>query len=801
MLLLSQDSKYLFSTDETIINVYNAKSGDIVYKLSHTDTLDSNLSSKEVVIASICLNPFNKYQLLSFHANSTICLWDYEDGLLLKTFDCKLKINKIININSSIYAVGALKTSSNSDNDSNSFYRLLFDNSISKSNQTLEHELIVSNLSLNLDKSQISIDKNESYIAYIEGRKKIVISHFKYSSYTQKFKSKIELTCLALHPNEDCIATGTTTGKIIVWYNYLRSLLKKSDFDSDENNPKPTECVLHWHSLPVLSVFFTTEGSILLSGGHECVLVKWLFKSGQKDFKPRLGSPINNILASADNSLYITRHLDNTIHLIGANMKVVQTISTFLCPLFQTINKEILKNSNFTLYPTGLNYFNKMSCLVTNGKPGHLQFYSINSDKLLFNLDIVNENYISPENLNRPNVHTEIECLAFNSDSTWLATVERRDDSITTPETSLKFWYYDSTTNKFSLNTLVRHPHSFDQVTKIKFKPNENVLLSCGQDGCFKSWRLTKKFQSTSSNWVYHTSNGYRDMNPNNVEFLTLKNSDFVAVSFNYIVTLWKFEIDNSFSLVDDLMHCHFDEKIKFLQKFSQSNLIVVHEQSLNIWNFEHVVTSTEPLLHDTELKLNSNCVLSEPVDDVLFVKMINESQIVIISRKLVDFDDYQAKIKVSYIEKNKVSIEIKVIHEFELKTNGFLNFVMIPNPESNVADLENLNCFYTDNFGVVKKLKINNLAKNIDLDDSIWQNRKKLSKNLEESNLARIIGHNRLDDIRLGSADNFSSEQKNEFFESSLNKIENTPAFLMPKIGDFCFNVLKSMLVKQNEN
>lgn len=116
-----------------------------------------------------------------------------------------------------------------------------------------------------------------------------------------------------MHPNEDCIATGTTTGKIIVWYNYLRSLLKKSDFDSDENNPKPTECVLHWHSLPVLSVFFTTEGSILLSGGHECVLVKWLFKSGQKDFKPRLGSPINNILASADNSLYITRHLDNSI--------------------------------------------------------------------------------------------------------------------------------------------------------------------------------------------------------------------------------------------------------------------------------------------------------------------------------------------------------------------------------------------------------------------------------------------------------------------------------------------------------
>lgn len=69
-------------------------------------------------------------------------------------------------------------------------------------------------------------------------------------------------------------------------------------------------------------------------------------------------------------------------------MKVIQTISSFLCPHFQTVNKEMLKNSNFTLYPTGLNYFNKLNCLVTNGKPGHLQFYSINSDKLLFNVNI-----------------------------------------------------------------------------------------------------------------------------------------------------------------------------------------------------------------------------------------------------------------------------------------------------------------------------------------------------------------------------------------------------------------------------
>ncbi len=124
-------------------------------------------------------------------------------------------------------------------------------------------------------------------------------------------------------------------------------------------------------------------------------------------------------------------------------MNVQQTLCGFLSPKFSTKLKPFE-----TLYPTGLNFFPHLNSLITNGTPGHLQFYSKAHDKLLFNLDIVDENYISPENLNRPNVHTQIECLAFNHDFHWMATVERRDDFSTTPETRLKFWRFDYTTNK-----------------------------------------------------------------------------------------------------------------------------------------------------------------------------------------------------------------------------------------------------------------------------------------------------------------------------------------------------------------
>ena len=75
---------------------------------------------------------------------------------------------------------------------------------------------------------------------------------------------------------------------------------------------KATKTVLHWHSLSVLSLCFTPEGSFLLSGGHECVLVKWMHRTGQTEFKPRLGAPLTEITLAKDNTLYATQHLDNS---------------------------------------------------------------------------------------------------------------------------------------------------------------------------------------------------------------------------------------------------------------------------------------------------------------------------------------------------------------------------------------------------------------------------------------------------------------------------------------------------------
>ena len=162
------------------------------------------------------------------------------------------------------------------------------------------------------------------------------------------------------------------------------------------NDSKPTKTVLHWHALPVLSLCFTEEGSFLLSGGHECVLVKWIYKTGHKDFKPRLGAPINKISCSKDNTMYAISHVDNckcevpmnsfdwifqncfvAIHVIGSNYTILQTFVGFVTPH---------AHQHDDPFPCGLSFFPRLNCLVTNSKPGHLQFFMPNQDKLLFDV-------------------------------------------------------------------------------------------------------------------------------------------------------------------------------------------------------------------------------------------------------------------------------------------------------------------------------------------------------------------------------------------------------------------------------
>lgn len=85
--------------------------------------------------------------------------------------------------------------------------------------------------------------------------------------------------------------------------------------------------------------------------------------------------------------------------------------------------------------------------------PDILQSTCLNLSSVL-QLDIVGQNYISPDKLEIQVPVTEVEQAAFDDKGSWLLTFERWDDGVMTPEYRLKFWFYNREKQKYLYHNL-----------------------------------------------------------------------------------------------------------------------------------------------------------------------------------------------------------------------------------------------------------------------------------------------------------------------------------------------------------
>ena len=69
------------------------------------------------------------------------------------------------------------------------------------------------------------------------------------------------------------------------------------------------------------------------------------------------------------------------IHIISSNFKVEH--------IFQGLTRGHLKSQQSEAIPTGLLCDPRSRSLVLNGRPGHIQFYSVQDDKHLYNVSIL----------------------------------------------------------------------------------------------------------------------------------------------------------------------------------------------------------------------------------------------------------------------------------------------------------------------------------------------------------------------------------------------------------------------------
>ncbi|NXP81997.1 WDR75 protein, partial [Ramphastos sulfuratus] len=320
-------------------------------------------------------------------------------------------------------------------------------------------------------------------------------------------------TCVTCHPREDCIATGHADGKIRVWRNFHHG----RDY---------TYSTMHWHHDTVMYLTYSVEGTYLLSGGVEAVLVVWPSESDrQKDFLPRLGSPIEHITMSADGSQCCILHTDNRITIINRNLRFSKSI------------QGLIKSANIK---TGLVVDPRTKALVLNGEPGHLQFYSLQTDQQLFSLDIVQREYIHQAGLHQ----TDLVKVAFGAQGKWLATVEEREE-VTDLELQLKLWFYDEETQSFKLNTRINMPHE-DHITDVCFREMDEleddslILVTTGKDCVFKVWLMVEDTDPEAQqkvSWSCDFVGSYHNYQATNCCFS--EDGSLLAVSFEETVTVW----------------------------------------------------------------------------------------------------------------------------------------------------------------------------------------------------------------------------------------------------------------------
>lgn len=169
---------------------------------------------------------------------------------------------------------------------------------------------------------------------------------------------ELHFTCVACHPENHCVLTGDSLGRVLLWHNL--------------SNIRPTQAVYHWHTLPVRCIAFSSSGSYFYSGGGECVLVKWqIDNSLERNFLPRLPSTIENI-SVANNNLFIALSSgDNGIRILDPRFELISVIQNLV--LSDSCEGSIIFDP-------------RSKALVMNGSVGYLQFYSPYDLSLLYSV-------------------------------------------------------------------------------------------------------------------------------------------------------------------------------------------------------------------------------------------------------------------------------------------------------------------------------------------------------------------------------------------------------------------------------
>ncbi|KAH6577753.1 hypothetical protein BASA81_014304 [Batrachochytrium salamandrivorans] len=558
--LFSQDSRYFFTGNGSDIKMFSVSTGVVVRTLE--SVIPTGSSS---LVVSVVLDPHHATQVIAAYSDGLIALWDHSTGALVKKWITELPLSQILmNPRCPYEAFLVIRDSYEKLSEKSGRIQLRERGSV------IKFELQNKNVTVLFESKkerigQIDLAVEDTVLVVSTSSAFFLVDHSSKRPSVRKFETPDKIVTMAVNPAQPFVATGDSRGRIKLWYCFNLA-----------GNQKPISSLLHWHAHQVNDLAFTPDGTILISGGDESVLVLWQLETGNKQFFPRMGSEILSIGISSDQMLYSIGHKDNCVRIVSAaDMSIKQEIAAVKSA-----------NVNHRMYPmtAGLVVDPRSASIAMNGYPGSVQFYNPALEQSITEVDVSPRNRVTrieDREILRPHVHH----IQFSDDGEWMATVDVRNDRIFATESYLRFWKYNTESRSYVANTRVDSPHG-ETVTSLRFQPRVPgqplLAATSGADKLFKIWEFVEpKNDRETATWVCRSTGFYKSLVPMSIAFS--KDGGVMAVACGSIVTLWD-PFTSAFKMT--LVYPPASETItKMTFVHDQPFLVVAAQTCLHVWN------------------------------------------------------------------------------------------------------------------------------------------------------------------------------------------------------------------------
>ncbi|KAG6901218.1 hypothetical protein C0995_015206 [Termitomyces sp. Mi166 len=532
--IFTKDGKYFFSLVGSSVKIHSVATGQVVSTLSAPRST-SNAVSSDLLTAAI-LNPHNSFQLITGSLDGRLVVWDYVEAILLQTIVLSQPIHYICAHESwrdtvFVAASGFSKKTKTNGNDDNAVVLRVSLRPVENTSKSRE----ILAIGKTRFPTGLCLSPSGLWLIATAGHKVYVVATSSLISGFIKYVSPERLTCLSFHPTEEYFATGDDKGNIRLWY----CLSEVQPVTARGVEKKAQTTTLHWHAHAVSSIAFSSNGSYLLSGGEESVLVIWQLHTGKKEFVPRVGAPINTVSVSKTDrgEEFLLGLVDATyVFITSGNLKISRSYSRI--KLAPSIPHQTTSERMHT--PLAVHSLSS-TLILPSSHPSSLQLFSPSSSKLIYELEVSPSNRVSRRD-EKPIEPSFVEQTSLSPSGDWLATIDARyaHDGFQN-EIYLKLWRWDIKIGRWTLNTRINHPHGAQRVTCISFSTGlDPLLVTSGEDRAVKTWRLKlvrAKSETVEEFWVARSTFGFRYEVPHSAVWS--QDASLLAITFGPYVALY----------------------------------------------------------------------------------------------------------------------------------------------------------------------------------------------------------------------------------------------------------------------